>query len=508
MKVKKIQLKKFRRFTDLTIDLGDDPKNIVALVGPNGSGKSSIFDALEEENKKALNVGQHQPEFASKSFYEEIPDKTYQRESQAIITTQGDKDEVPFQIRTAYRYTPLINVSQLKQIPDLKSENKPQNSNQEDKRLSQNYERMMGSYWSDTYGKKKTGEDWVKENVDIINNKLKNLLDIEISDLGNIVEGRGQFYFKKGKSTNFPYQNLSAGEKEVIDLIIDLVIKTKFYKNAVYCIDEPELHISTKAQRILISEIAKMIPATSQLWIATHSIGCLRALQNDLKNEVQIIDFSGGDFDSTVILKPIRISPKKWREIFQVSLDDITGLVTPELLIYCEGRKESSETEKELGLDSSVYNLIFENEFSHCIFISSGGNEVEKYSAFALDVLRKALIDTKINVLKDRDGVSDEERGRWLFEDGTRKMLKRREIENYLLDKEILKRKYSEFNETEYDKLVSDINSQDVKSIASKILKSACGEVRQKIDREFALEIAGEITTDTEIYKELKTVIF
>ncbi|WP_245439460.1 AAA family ATPase [Microvirga aerophila] len=44
MKIKKVQLKNgYKRFHDLTIDLGDDPKRIVALVGPNGCGKSSVL---------------------------------------------------------------------------------------------------------------------------------------------------------------------------------------------------------------------------------------------------------------------------------------------------------------------------------------------------------------------------------------------------------------------------------------------------------------------------------
>jgi len=41
MKIKKIQLKNgYKRFFDLTIDLGESPRKIVALVGPNGCGKS------------------------------------------------------------------------------------------------------------------------------------------------------------------------------------------------------------------------------------------------------------------------------------------------------------------------------------------------------------------------------------------------------------------------------------------------------------------------------------
>src|SRR5882762_6209967 len=47
MKIRKIQLKNgYKRFFDLTIDLGESPKRIIALVGPNGCGKSSVLDGM------------------------------------------------------------------------------------------------------------------------------------------------------------------------------------------------------------------------------------------------------------------------------------------------------------------------------------------------------------------------------------------------------------------------------------------------------------------------------
>ena len=47
MKIKKVQFKNgYKRFFDLTIDLGEQPKRIVALVGPNGCGKSSVLDGM------------------------------------------------------------------------------------------------------------------------------------------------------------------------------------------------------------------------------------------------------------------------------------------------------------------------------------------------------------------------------------------------------------------------------------------------------------------------------
>lgn len=51
MKIKSLQLKNFKRFTDLTLQ--DIPENakLVLLIGSNGSGKSSVFDGFEAVNK-------------------------------------------------------------------------------------------------------------------------------------------------------------------------------------------------------------------------------------------------------------------------------------------------------------------------------------------------------------------------------------------------------------------------------------------------------------------------
>ena len=45
MRIREIQLRNFKRFTDTTItDVPRDAK-LVLLVGPNGCGKSSVIDA-------------------------------------------------------------------------------------------------------------------------------------------------------------------------------------------------------------------------------------------------------------------------------------------------------------------------------------------------------------------------------------------------------------------------------------------------------------------------------
>jgi len=58
MKIKKVRLKNgYKRFHDLTIDLGDEPARIIALVGPNGCGKSSVLDGLLYHHRAYQDIG-------------------------------------------------------------------------------------------------------------------------------------------------------------------------------------------------------------------------------------------------------------------------------------------------------------------------------------------------------------------------------------------------------------------------------------------------------------------
>jgi len=47
MRIKKIELKNFKRFTDLIISDIPEESKLVLIIGSNGSGKSSLFDAFD-----------------------------------------------------------------------------------------------------------------------------------------------------------------------------------------------------------------------------------------------------------------------------------------------------------------------------------------------------------------------------------------------------------------------------------------------------------------------------
>lgn len=50
----------------------------------------------------------------------------------------------------------------------------------------------------------------------------------------------------KDDTTNaFEYNVLSSGEKEVVDILLDLYLRKDEYTDSIFIIDEPELHLNT-----------------------------------------------------------------------------------------------------------------------------------------------------------------------------------------------------------------------------------------------------------------------
>jgi len=524
MRLKKIRLKEFKRFDDLSIDLGEDPKKIIAVVGPNGCGKSSIFDAFEEKKKDFYNLGEEGHGFYSKALYytEDDKRKTDYNKNVAISITPnaGTINRKSFYIRTAYRFTSKINVQRLEAQPEiLESRDEPISSITIDTRLEANYKRLLGSAYTEFFEGNKTGDTVRNELIGKVNQILSSILDIQISSLGNILAKKGQLYFKKGNVKDFPYANLSSGEKEVIDIVLDLIVKTQDFNDTIFCIDEPELHLNTSIQRKLLIEIEKLIPDNCQLWVATHSIGFLRALQEELKDKAQILDFSEKDyFHGTHIIQPIKSTRKNWQRIFSTALEDLTGLVSPKRIIYCEGKDKPSPTGEEKGFDAKVLNNIFSEKYHDSLFVSSGGNtELDQRSEIALAILTKVFNDIEILVLKDRDissGRLNTEADRQLYLSNNPKnhrVFQRWEIENYLYDKEVLKKYCTEnsltFKETGYDAFVTDIINQNVKDETGRI-KNYCSIITNVDPEKFKLNLSLVISQDMAIFKELEDCIF
>lgn len=532
MRIQKLHLKKYKRFFDLTVDLGTKPKRIIALVGPNGCGKSSVFDAMLYHNNAYGIIGN----VGGKNYtYHSLEGKSnYNYVNIEIHFTEGTYSEVRekkiqnglqntiFSFRSSFRYNGRLNVKESKAVSDIrKNDFGASTASDIDQRIEQNYRRLTvkyNKYLNDNDCRPSESKAHI---IGELNAAIGNCLKLSIDNLGNIEAGKGTFFFKKDDTANtFEYDVLSSGEKEVIDILLDLYLRKDEYTDSIYIIDEPELHLNTAIQRKLLIEINKMIPTNCQIWVATHSIGFLRALQDELNEESQVIEFNEANqwAAQAYTLVPMVKSRNNWRNLFFTALDDLTGLISPKRIVYCEGRAEPTRTGGERGFDAEVFNSIFGEKYPDTLFISSGGNtELDQRSEIAISILSKVFSDVEILVLKDRDmasGKNTTEADRQMYLNNNPKnhrVLNRFEIENYLYDKEVLK-KYCEinskiFDEEAYDGFVTDIINQQVKDSTGRI-RNYCGIVGSINAEVFKKNLAKVIDSSMQIYTELEQVIF
>lgn len=154
MKIKKIQLRNgYKRFKDLTIDLGESSARIVALIGPNGCGKSSVFDGMLFLNNVYNTIGQ----FGNKDYkfhsMEQRPDYNHQNiiinfdkgAFDTIITAKRSegKQNTIFNYRNPYRYNANLNIPNLQAIPDIKKNTIGASSSVDlDDKMTSNYQRL------------------------------------------------------------------------------------------------------------------------------------------------------------------------------------------------------------------------------------------------------------------------------------------------------------------------------------------------------------------------------
>ena len=532
MFIKSIRLKNgYKRFHDLTIDLGDEPSRIVALVGPNGCGKSSVFDGMLFLQNAHDHIGQTHTNDSLYHSLNKLPSYDYQNIEVEFTDgsfgniynnkSEAGKSKTIFSFRSPYRFNSSVKVDAITAIDNINLNNYGASyTNATDEKVRINYQRLLAKF------SKYRDENDVRPSeaktyiIGELNKAITKCLELEIYSLGDVQSGQGTLFFTKPDQPEpFEFNVLSAGEKEVIDILLDLYLRQDDYNDTVFLIDEPELHINSAIQKKLLIEINKLVGKKCQIWVATHSIGFLRALQDDLSDECQIIYFDPAfDFGNSLhTLSPIKGTRQNWHKIFEIALDDLTGLVSPKRLVYCEGKAEPSDG-KEKGLDAIVYNYIFSETHSDTLFVSSGGNtEPQQRSEIALVVLSKFLKDIEILVLVDRDfasGKLTDANDREVYlktHPDNHRVLKRWELENYLYDKEVLK-EYSQknnltFDETAYDEKVTNIIDDNVKNITG-IIKNVCG-IKTSISPElFKIELSKCITPEMEIYKELHDCIF
>ncbi len=525
MKIASIKLKNFKRFTDLTIDNIPESAKLVMIVGPNGCGKTSVFEAIniwKSYIKANLN-------FTDKSYvYKDQSFPNTLRNDILIKFHSEIAGNVPnIYLRGAYRNEADFKVSSISKQSDPTARKQIRLIDQ-DSCVSSNYQRLISQTLAGVFNgdnDKKTVKDLRDEIIGSVNSSLRNVFDdLILSSIGDPVQN-GSFYFTKGSVKDFHYKNLSAGEKSAFDLILDIVIKSEYFKASIYCIDEPELHIHTSLQSRVLEEMYNMLPDQSQMWIATHSIGMLKKakeLEAANPGSVVFINFADIDFDTQVILTPSKIDTTIWKKFLDLAFGELAGLVAPSQIVFCEGDPSGTRNKK---FDATIYTKIFSDEFSDTTFVSVGScSEIENPDNISFKIIRQLLDSSSVIKLVDRDSKSPQEIQE--CNDSGITVLRRRHLEAYLFDDEVIA-KICNINNAD-DKYQDCINAKQeslersiARGNATDDIKSAAGDTYTAIKRILSLTQCGNtlpsflrdtiaplITPDLNIYTELRKDIF
>lgn len=539
MKVKQIEINRFKRFTKLVVKDLPSTTKLVVLVGPNGSGKTSFFEALNHWYKingfniHATGLLQNKSEiYLEKKDGTPLASNWYSNKVKMefhdfpTVTEETVKGKLYF--RTAYRNESDFTLSGIKPQKDPSKNIKLRTLMENDTTVSENYQRLIAQTLKGVYNSAnntKTVEQLREELIGKIRYSLSSIFeDLTFSSIGDPMSD-GSFYFKKGVSNDFHYKNLSAGEKSVFDLLLDIIIKSSYFEEAIYCIDEPEAHMHTKLQSKVLKELYNLTPDSSQLWISTHSIGMLKQaeqIEADNPNTVVFLDFGNRDFDLDEVMIPAKIDKAIWDRFFDLAFADFSALIAPKKIVFCEG---TSLGRKYKDFDAQIYSLIFESKHHDTRFISTGSaSEIENIENSSVKIVANILKSSEIIKFVDRDDKSAEEIAESLAH-GVRTS-SRRHIESYMMDDEIITKLCHENGkpeliETCLEAKQTAINQSVERGNPHDDIKSASGSIFIELKRILSLTQCGNnvatfirdtltkyVTEDTEIYKELELEIF
>lgn len=453
MHVAQCTFRRFKRFTELSIvDLPATAK-LVVLVGPNGSGKSSVFDGFrmfswsvgaphgahdERYHVKHGFLNDGWGNLARVNFHEPTPTDDIGRKKLIYV-------------RSAYRNEAEFMLHELRRAQDVLDEDRVRRLIDNDASVSKNYQRLVALTVAGVY-------DGTNDSLtvaalrDQLIGEIRSAMarvfpDLNLHGTGDPLH-QGTFYFDKGTSQNFEYKNLSGGEKAVFDLLLDLVVRRAAYNNSVFCIDEPEAHMHTRLQGLLLEELLNLLPQQCQLWINTHSVGMMakaRDLQAANPDQVVFLDFSSSNFDQPTTLRPAAVDRKFWKDVLSIALDNLAALVAPRQVVLCEGPGPSQQgsaagspgpTNKQ-EFDAACYRTIFSATHPDTDFLAVGNNLDVLSDRLAVGRAIQTLVSgTRVIRVIDRDERTPTEIAA-LVREGV-KVLSRRHLEAFVLDDEIL----------------------------------------------------------------------
>lgn len=231
-----------------------------------------------------------------------------------------------------------------------------------------------------------------------------------------------------GSSVDLPLESLSSGEREVVTIVFDFLLRDP--QDSIIIIDEPELHLHPELSYRLIRTL-RGVGQRNQFILSTHSPDIISA---SLDNSVIFVSPP-----AVVDGKPVNqarpvVEDDEMAQILRSLGHSIGVIALGRRIVLIEGEHTS--------LDKQLYGSILGDDINNLVLVPVGGQETLATLARSLDaVLSKTLWGVDFFMLCDGDttaGLQGSGADLETKSGGRLRLLPRYHVENYFLDEAIL----------------------------------------------------------------------
>lgn len=227
----------------------------------------------------------------------------------------------------------------------------------------------------------------------------------------------------------FPLNSLSSGEREVVNIVFDFILRTS--SHCIVFFDEPELHLHPELSYKLLQAL-RSAGTENQFVFCTHSPDIITA-----------------SLDQTVVfLAPptLDATGKANNQAIRVEEDDSTNqalkLLGQSIGIVALGRRLVLIEGTASSLDKQTYGFLLKNRFPGLVLVPTGGKDlIQSFGPIVDNILNKALWGVDFFMLCDRDSANTEDIARLQSETkGRLRFLGKYHLENYFLNATVIAR--------------------------------------------------------------------
>lgn len=220
----------------------------------------------------------------------------------------------------------------------------------------------------------------------------------------------------------FPVSSLSSGEREVLNIVFDFLLRNP--TDSIVLFDEPELHLHPELSSRLLQTL-RAVGQRNQFIFATHSPDIITASLD--QSVVFVRPWSSHSENQSVPVRP----DDETNEALRLLGQSIGIVALGRKLVLIEGTTAS--------VDKQTYGSILRSRFPDLVLVPSGGRSlITSFERLDRSVLSRSIWGVEFFMLCDGDGLPNTQSDAEQHSRGRLRRLPRYHLENYFLDEEII----------------------------------------------------------------------